>query len=53
MVNAIILSWLSFTSLHHPDLEKDKAFGWHESIGRLDAVAVGCVHPCTIMNGFK
>lgn len=40
-VNAIALSWLSFKALHHPSLEGDKAFGWHESIGKLDAVAVG------------
>ncbi|TCD63548.1 hypothetical protein EIP91_005294 [Steccherinum ochraceum] len=40
-VNAILLSYLSFISLHHPELEEDKTFGWHESIGVLDAVAVG------------
>ncbi|KAH8106883.1 DUF887-domain-containing protein [Cristinia sonorae] len=41
LVNSVALSWLSWKSLHHPDLENDKAFGWHESIGTLDAVAVG------------
>ncbi|THH26604.1 hypothetical protein EUX98_g7588 [Antrodiella citrinella] len=40
-VNAIALSWLSYKSLFHDKTEADKAFGWHESIGTLDAVAVG------------
>lgn len=43
MVNAITLSWLSFRSLYVPSLEEDKAYGWDEKIGQLDAVAVGCV----------
>ncbi|KAI0072276.1 DUF887-domain-containing protein [Panus rudis PR-1116 ss-1] len=40
-VNACTLSYLAFQCLGHKSLREDKAFGWHESVGTANAVAVG------------
>jgi len=41
LVNAILLNYLAVRALHHPSTAADKAFGWHDSVGLANAVAVG------------
>lgn len=41
LVNALLLNYLAFRGLYHEGTEKDKAFGWDDSVGLANAVAVG------------
>ncbi|KAL4246088.1 TLC domain-containing [Abortiporus biennis] len=40
-VNAVTLVYLSFKCFGHKELEEDKTFGWHESVGWANAIAIG------------